>query len=193
MPLLLWILLLPILEIVGFVVVGDWIGAGPTILLLLLSAVVGTLLVRRQGLATLAGAQGALGRGEAPGEALFAGFCTVVAGILLIVPGFLTDLVGLTLLVPPVRRGLGYWLLSRLAGNGGFQVWTSSMRTDGPAGTARDPFRPPPGIIDGDYRDVTEQDPATPRLGESRWGESQRGGDRDEPGRPAGTDPRNRG
>lgn len=188
MPLLLWILLLPILEIVGFIVVGDWIGAGPTILLLLLSAVVGTLLVRRQGLATLAGAQGALGRGEPPGEALFAGFCTVVAGILLIVPGFLSDLVGLTLLVPPVRRGLGYWLLSRLAGNGGFQVWTSSMRTGGPADTARDPFRPPPGIIDGDYRDVTEQDPGMPRLGESRWS-----GDRDEPGRPADTDPRNRG
>ncbi len=206
-PLLL-ILLLPILEIVGFIQVGDWLGAGPTIGLLALSAVVGVLLVRHQGLASLTRAQAAAARGEAPIGTVLDGFCAVLAGILLIIPGFLTDLLGLALLIRPLRRGIGRWLLGRLGaglpvftagqagfgGQGGGQGGGRGFGADDPRNptpnTAGDPFRPAPGVIDGDYRDVTAEDgrrdadaPAdapnharpdtggdAPRLTDSQWG-----------------------
>ncbi|WP_372397870.1 FxsA family protein [Azospirillum sp. HJ39] len=202
-PLLL-ILLLPILEIVGFIQVGDWLGAGPTIGLLILSAVVGVLLVRHQGLASLTRAQAAAARGEAPIGTVLDGFCAVLAGILLIIPGFLTDLLGLVLLIRPLRRGIGRWLLGRLgaglpvftAGQAGFgghgsgrgfgNAAPGGFGADDPRhtapNTAGDPFRPAPGVIDGDYRDVTTEDgrrdtdarPDTdgdaPRLTDSQWG-----------------------
>lgn len=203
-PLLL-ILLLPILEIVGFIQVGDWIGAGPTIGLLALSAVVGVLLVRHQGLASLTRAQAAAARGEAPIGTVLDGFCAVLAGILLIIPGFLTDILGLALLIGPLRRGIGRWLLGRMGagmpvftttsggsfGAGGFGAGSDGFRgpgfgANGPR-QADDPFRPAPGVpgvIDGDYRDVTPGEGKTgegktgdqtddrdaPRLTDSQWG-----------------------
>ncbi|SMF62540.1 UPF0716 protein FxsA [Azospirillum oryzae] len=199
-PLLL-ILLLPILEIVGFIQVGDWIGAGPTIGLLALSAVVGVLLVRHQGLASLTRAQAAAARGEAPIGTVLDGFCAVLAGILLIIPGFLTDILGIVLLIGPLRRGIGRWLLGRMGA--GMPVFTTTGRggfgaggfggpgsagqdfgngnfsgADFGAGGSRradDPFRPAPGVIDADYRDVTPgeekaDDRDAPRLSDSQWG-----------------------
>lgn len=188
-PLLL-ILLLPILEIVGFIQVGDWIGAGPTIGLLILAAVVGVFLVRHRGIASLARAQAATAQGEAPIGAVLDGFCEVAAGILLIIPGFLTDLFALVLLVRPLRRGIGRWLLGRVGRSGAFQVFGG--RGFGPgaaspgAGSApgsgfgsagfqpERPFPPQPGVIDGDYRDVSEDSKpeadGTRRLSESQWG-----------------------
>lgn len=169
---LLWILLLPVLEIVGFIQVGDWIGAGPTIGLLVLSAVAGTLLVRRVGLASLTRAQTAASRGEAPIGAVLDGFCAVAAGILLIIPGFLTDLMGLILLVPPLRRGLGRWLLTRVGGGGAFQMFDGTG--SGGTGSGRQPFPPQPGVIDADYRDVSGEPASeaegTRRLSDSQWG-----------------------
>lgn len=193
-PLLL-ILLLPILEIVGFIQVGDWIGAGPTIGLLALSAVVGVLLVRHRGLSSLTRAQAAAARGEAPIGTVLDGFCAVLAGILLIIPGFLTDILGLALLIGPLRRGIGRWLLGRIGT--GMPVFTTMGGTGaggragfgggfgepgfgaGDARRADDPFRPAPGVIDADYRDVTpgeggagdgKEDADAPRLTDSQWG-----------------------
>lgn len=197
-PLLL-ILLLPILEIVGFIQVGDWIGAGPTIGLLALSAVVGVLLVRHQGLASLSRAQAAAARGEAPIGTVLDGFCAVLAGILLIIPGFLTDILGIALLIRPLRRGIGRWLLGRLGtgmpvftttSRGGFGTGFGSPGSSGPNSSgqgfggadfgadgprrADDPFRPAPGVIDGDFRDVTQDDKTddgdATRLTDSQWG-----------------------
>lgn len=197
-PLLL-ILLLPILEIVGFIQVGDWIGAGPTIGLLALSAVVGVLLVRHQGLASLTRAQAAAARGEAPIGTVLDGFCAVLAGILLIIPGFLTDILGIALLIGPLRRGIGRWLLGRMgagmpvftttAGRPGFGAGDFGAGGFGGPGFGADAPRPPddpfrpttgvPGVIDGDYRDVTPNegkmgeetdDRDAPRLTDSQWG-----------------------
>ncbi|CBS88207.1 FxsA family protein [Azospirillum lipoferum] len=177
-PLLL-ILLLPILEIVGFIQVGDWIGAGPTIGLLALSAVVGVLLVRHRGLSSLSRAQAAAARGEAPIGTVLDGFCAVLAGILLIIPGFLSDILGLVLLIGPLRRGIGRWLLGRMGagipvftmggtagggrpgfGSGGFGGTAGRGFGEpgfGPGDVRRadDPFRAAPGVIDADYQDVT--------------------------------------
>jgi len=178
-PLLLILLLLPIAEIAMFIEVGDWIGAWPTVGLVVLSAVLGSVLVRRQGLTAMKRAQEAAERGEFPVGAVFEGFCIVVAGVLLIIPGFLSDIVGLLLFVPPVRNALGRWLFERLRGSGSFQVWTNAggMGT-GPMGTGPTgaggpgPYRPQPGVIDADYRDVTTEgtEPGdAPQLSDSRW------------------------
>ncbi|HYG88983.1 MAG TPA: FxsA family protein [Azospirillum sp.] len=155
---LVFLLLLPIVEIAVLIQIGQWIGAGPTILLVILAAVAGSLLLRRQGLAVLRKAQEAADRGELPVGAVFEGFCVVVGAILLIIPGFVTDVFGILLLMPFLRDALGRWLLERMRRSGTLHVWTT--RT----GTRQ---RPPGGqVIDVDYQEV---EPDAPRLEESRW------------------------
>jgi UPF0716 protein FxsA len=184
MPILLWFLLLPILEIVGFIQVGDWIGAGPTIGLLLLAAVIGVLLIRHRGLASLSRVQGAALQGDAALNGLLDGVCVVIAGVLLIIPGFLSDLLALVLLIPPLRRVMGRWLVGRLAAGNAFQVFGSAgfsqtgggfqTRTGAGSGPTGPSFQAQPGVIDGDYQDVSDQTPnaapGTPRLSDSQWG-----------------------
>ncbi|MBP2293866.1 FxsA family protein [Azospirillum rugosum] len=175
-PLLL-LLLLPIAEIAVFIEVGDWIGSGPTVGLVILSAILGSVLIRWQGLSVLKRAQEAAERGEVPVGAVFEGFCVVAAGILLIVPGFLTDVVGLLLFVRPLRNALGRWLFDRMKGSASFRVHGQMGGRSWNNGPGPDPFnRPPPGVIDADYHDVTPEDEKAgdaPRIGsgagESRW------------------------
>lgn len=144
---LLVLLGLPIVEIWLMIEIGQEVGALPTIALILGTAALGMLLFRVQGLATLARVQAHLDRGEAPVGELLSGLGLLAAGLLLFIPGFLTDAIGLLLFVPPLRRfiiGAGVaWALAR----GRTHVWTA--RGGGP--------RPPGGgpVIDGDFEDVT--------------------------------------
>ena len=167
-PLLL-LLLLPIAEIAVFIEVGDWIGAGPTIGLVFVSAILGSLLIRWEGLSVLMRAQEAAERGEVPVGAVFEGFCVVAAGILLIIPGFLTDIVGLLLFVRPLRNALGRWLFERLKGSASFRVHGRMGGQNWSNNPGRDPFdRPPSGVIDVDYHEVKpeEENPEDkPRIG----------------------------
>lgn len=166
------LLLLPILEIVGFILMGDWLGLLPTLGLLGLSAVAGMVLIRLQGLSTLRRVQDAAARGEMPMGALFDGFCTVIGGVLLILPGFFSDLLALLLIVPPVRRTLGRWIFGRMQTTG--SVWVSGTTRTTTYGEP--PPRQPgpgvidPGVIDGEYREVDPTpDPDMPTLEQSRW------------------------
>jgi len=174
------LLLLPIVELAVLIQVGTWIGAGWTILLVIAGGVVGSVLLRRQGLAVLRRAQEAADRGELPVGAVFEGFCVVAGAILLIIPGFVTDVVGILLLIPFLRDALGRWLLQRMQASGALRVW---MPGQGRAPGA-DPFGGPAGgpaggtrtgdVIDADYREV---EPDAPRLDESRWGRGRPDGD----------------
>ncbi|ROR29599.1 FxsA family protein [Inmirania thermothiophila] len=98
--------LLPLAEIYVLIRVGGWIGAGWTVLGVVGTAVLGVALLRAQGLATLARAHRALERGELPALELLEGAVLVVAGALLLTPGFITDTLGFLCLVPPLRREL---------------------------------------------------------------------------------------
>ncbi|OLP60488.1 membrane protein FxsA [Xaviernesmea oryzae] len=98
------LLALPLLEIATFILVGRHIGVGATLLLVLGSAVLGALLLRRQGLDALRRISVAARNGEDAGRELVHAAMIVIAGLLLIVPGFLTDLLGLLLFLPPVRE-----------------------------------------------------------------------------------------
>lgn len=108
------LILVPLAEIVVFIEVGGLIGAAPTVALVVTIALLGTWLLRRQGLATFRKAQGALDRGEVPVAEAFDGFLLVTASLLMVTPGLLTDAAGLLLLVPSVRRRFGHFAIGRL-------------------------------------------------------------------------------
>jgi UPF0716 protein FxsA len=111
--LLLLFVIVPIVELYVIIQVGSWLGAGPTIGLLLLSCVVGVVLVKHQGLSVWARFRAQIDRGALPTDELVDGFLLLVAGALMIVPGFVTDVVGLVLLVPPLRRVVRNLLIRR--------------------------------------------------------------------------------
>lgn len=97
---------LPLLEIAGFVVIGGRIGLGLTLLWLLVAAMLGLALIRHGGLNALIKLQTALNEQREPGHSLIDGAVMVVAGLLLIVPGFVTDFLAVILLLPATRNFL---------------------------------------------------------------------------------------
>ncbi|MBO9100409.1 MULTISPECIES: FxsA family protein [Rhizobium] len=107
-----FVLLLPLVEIAGFVVVGKAIGIWATLGLVVLSVVVGAFLLRSQGLSILRRLSMASRDGAAPARDLVHGAMVVVAAFLLLVPGFFTDILGLLLFIPGVRD-LAWKFLSR--------------------------------------------------------------------------------
>jgi len=111
---------LPLIEIYVLIEVGSALGAVATIGLLMVMAIAGTLLLRLQGLQTMARVREALARGELPASTLIEGFILAVAGVLLVVPGFATDILAFICLMPPARRALANLLardmLTRKAG-----------------------------------------------------------------------------
>jgi len=99
-------LLIPLIEIYFLIQVGEVIGAGWTIFLVVATAVIGAGLLRMQGLNTLHKAQVSMAQGQLPAIAMFEGVALLFSGALLLTPGFFTDAIGFILLVPPIRQGL---------------------------------------------------------------------------------------
>jgi UPF0716 protein FxsA len=104
----------PLIEIGLFIVIGQAIGLVPTLLGVLISAIAGALLIRWQGLAVLRDMQATVQRGEVPGRQIADAMLIGLGGLLLIVPGYFTDAVGLLLLIPPLRGLLYRALASRV-------------------------------------------------------------------------------
>lgn len=99
-------IIVPIIEITVLMQVGELIGAWPTVAIVIISAWLGAKFVRQQGLATLASVQTKMAQGEMPSSEIVTGVMLLVAGVLLVTPGFVTDIVGLLLLVPRARQAL---------------------------------------------------------------------------------------
>jgi UPF0716 protein FxsA len=108
-------LIIPIIEIALFYSIGTSIGIGPTIAIVLVTAFVGSWLVSLQGRQTWVRIQSEIVAGNPPTVQLVHGAMILVAGALLLTPGFLTDVVGLALLIPSVREALRGWFVARLA------------------------------------------------------------------------------
>lgn len=106
MPLLLPFILLPILELVVFIQVGSKIGALAVIALIIVSAFLGSAVIRAQGFITLEKARMRMAEGAIPAKELAEGMLLSGAGLLLIIPGFITSTAGLVLLLPFVRKSL---------------------------------------------------------------------------------------
>lgn len=146
----------PILEIALFIEVGGLIGLWPTLLIVVLTALAGTLLVRHQGLQVLDQLRRSLEQGGDPVGPIAHGALILVAGVLLLTPGFFTDTLGLALLVPPLR--------SRLIAAGAARVTLHA------AGTMRGGRRGPPpagDTIETEYEVIEPENQA--RRGDSGW------------------------
>jgi UPF0716 protein FxsA len=145
MPILLALLLIPLAEIAVFIQVGREIGLLQTLALLLADGLAGVLLLRLQGFAMLARLQQKVVAGEPPVRELFDAACLALAGLLLLLPGFLSDLLALLLLVPPVRA----LIYGRLVG---WVVRQRGMQAAAPGFAPRPSHGP---VIEGDWTDVS--------------------------------------
>jgi UPF0716 protein FxsA len=190
MPILILLafLCIPIAEIAVFIKAGQIIGLGWTLVVVVLTAVIGTALLRRQGLKVLSQTQQKLDRGELPVGELFDGICLLIAGALLLTPGFITDFVGLALFIPPVRLLLGTFILSRFLKSGNSRVWVNGQEVgpDGKAGGGRGPRGGRGPIIDGDYTDVTEAEDDEPDRLDHRPDDARGSNSGDSPWRRSG-------
>lgn len=141
----------PIIEIALFIQVGGAIGLFPTLALVLLTAVAGTLLLRAQGILAMRNLQRSFGELRDPTEPLAHGAMILVAAVLLLTPGFFTDTLGMSLLFAPVRRAVFKFLRVRMRVT---SFTTSEMRH---------PTDPAPrdDVIDAAYTEV-EIDPEMP-------------------------------
>lgn len=115
MPIFLFLFIaIPLVEIALFIEVGGALGALPTVALVVLTAVVGVLLLRWQGVVTLLRARERMAAGQMPAQEMLEGLLLAIGGALLLVPGFFTDAVGFALLIPPVRRLIFGWAKLRM-------------------------------------------------------------------------------
>jgi UPF0716 protein FxsA len=108
-------LVVPFIELFVLIQVGQAIGALPTIALLLVVSLVGAWLVKREGLGVIRRARQEVERGRVPGRELVDGVLILFAGALMLTPGFFTDVFGIALLLPPVRRALRAVATARLS------------------------------------------------------------------------------
>ncbi len=137
--------IMPVLELYVLIRVGQWIGAWPTIGLVFMTAAVGITLLRYQGFATLRAVRARLDAGELPAQEMVEGLVIVVGGAVFLAPGFITDVFGFCCLLPPTRRRIACWLMTR----GTWHVQAGFG--PGPTGThARRPGRDG-DIIEGEF------------------------------------------
>ncbi len=157
MPLLIIFILIPIIEIGLFIQVGSFIGMWKTIAIVIITAIIGTTLLRKQGISTMTRLQTSLQTGENPVDPIAQGALILVSGVLLLTPGFFTDGIGFTLLIPQIRAALIKWGAARVLG-GGFVVMNAGPQQQQP--------NPDNTVLDGDYSVVDDEDKDP---GDSGW------------------------
>lgn len=153
------LLVIPVLEIAVFILIGGEIGVLATLGLILLTAILGSILLRVQGFATLARIRAHVDAGKLPGRDLGDGAMILAAGILLLTPGFVTDALGFALFVPAVRRAIWDFIATR-----------AIVVTSGPAGDDRR-YRGPAGenVVELEPDEFSERsEPGSPRH-DSPW------------------------
>ncbi len=111
--LILLFLLIPLIEIYLLIEIGSAIGAVATIFLVIFTAVVGAYLLRLQGFATFRRMQANMSEGVLPAQELIEGLMLLIAGFLLLTPGFFTDIVGFALLIPATRKWISLKIMER--------------------------------------------------------------------------------
>ena len=112
--LILLFILVPFVELFLLIEMGQLVGTWPTLGLIIFTGVTGAYLARRQGLQVLRRLQSDIQGGGLPAEAIFDGVFVLVAALLLMTPGVLTDLMGLLCLFPPTRRLIKQFIWSRI-------------------------------------------------------------------------------
>jgi len=149
--------LMPIIEIAVLIQIGGALGLLPTLAIIVATAILGTIMLRQQGMATLAKVRGRMASGQLPAEQLMEGVLLLIGGVLLLTPGFVTDAFGFFCLVPFTRQ----WLARRVASRSTVGVFTQAGAGFDPnagAGPESDSRTVPPrrssggDVIEGSYR-----------------------------------------
>jgi len=112
--LLLLFTIVPVIELILLIRIGQWIGTVPTIAAIVATGVLGAWLARREGARTLQGVRAALAGGRTPGDALLHGLFVFTGGAMLLTPGVLTDVLGIAMLFPPTRTMIARVVRRRL-------------------------------------------------------------------------------
>ncbi|MDZ4135722.1 MAG: FxsA family protein [Paracoccaceae bacterium] len=142
----------PLIEIGLFIKVGGWLTLWPTLAIVLATGILGTLLVKRQGLRVIEELRGSLREARDPLSPLAHGAMILFAGALLLTPGFFTDAIGFLLLIPALRRGVIRAIAARI----------TVVGAAGSAGPPPGHDRAGNGVIDVEYKDVTPPDGQEP-------------------------------
>ena len=141
-------IVVPAIEIALLIQVGGTIGVIPTFGVIVLTGILGAALARHQGVAAVRRVSSAIQSGREVGTSLVEGALVLVAGVLMLTPGFITDAIGFLLLVPPLRKRAGGAIASRVAKRSHTVVFSPQ----GPHGRVDDDDQdsdpPPPGVID---------------------------------------------
>lgn len=155
---ILFIILFPFIEIYTLIAVGREIGTANTIFALLASAALGVGMARSQGIYVLRRLQEAAARGEAPTKEVLQSILIFIGGALFVLPGFVSDAIGLLFILPGTRHLLSRWVAKRIArnsGQSGFRIFTGGF-SGGFSGSTFGGFRDvsppsleqPPEVID---------------------------------------------
>ncbi len=139
----------PIIEIGLFIQLGGFLGLWPTLAIVVATALIGSMLLRTQGLSTLEELKRTAETGQSPAGPMANGALILVAGLLLLTPGFFTDSIGFLLMVPPVRTLLIKWIAARAQ----MKIYASAANS-----------QQAPDIIDGEFEIVDDNE-----AGDSGW------------------------
>jgi len=140
-------LIIPIIEIYLLIAVGQIIGTLPTVSMVVFTAVLGVWLLRIQGFATLRNVQNTMAKGGIPAIEMLEGAILLVAGALLLTPGFFTDSIGFLCLVPPLRHAIALLLFRRL-----FHIPPSNSNDNDDFPSSRPHHSHRPNVIEGEFR-----------------------------------------
>lgn len=132
----------PLVEIYLLIEIGGIIGALPTVIAVVFTAVLGVTLIRIQGFSTLQKAQNNMNQGVLPAMEMFEGLMLLFAALCLLIPGFFTDAVGFLLLIPPLRTLIASQMIGSAVLNSRFSTNQSGSRGD---------------FLDGEYEDLTPE------------------------------------
>ena len=142
----------PLIELYLFLLIGGKIGIIPTVATVIITGFLGAWLTKQQGIKTLARYQQTLSEGRLPHTEVIEGIMILAAGAVLLTPGFLTDFIGFSLLIPPVRA----WVRERLT-----NYLKDRIQVAGTAATAADRSSAVSGVIEIEA-EVVEERPKTP-------------------------------
>ncbi|NOR32642.1 MAG: FxsA family protein [Sulfitobacter sp.] len=143
----------PLIEIALFIQIGGAIGLGWTLAIVVLTALIGTSLMRAQGAMAMSQIRSSLSEVRDPTEPLVNGAMILFAGALLLTPGFFTDAIGFSLLVPGIRSVVFQAIRSRVSVSGSMNV------SGGFTNTRKQPHRPMQGdVIDGEYHELSDDE-----------------------------------
>lgn len=145
---------IPLVELYVIIAVGEEIGAFWTVILVLLTAVIGVNLLRIQGMSTLMRAQRNMAQGAVPAMEMMEGIALAVGGVLLITPGFITDSIGFLCLIPASRRAIIRYIMARSTVQTGFDARSEQWQSD-QYQKPKSPDEKPPKVgrtIEGEYR-----------------------------------------